>query len=91
MVERKDEIRAPVSSKTEAPSGEPKVSALSSIRAKRALEESNKAYVKEGLIYLPRLFRNRDVSTMDKYAKRLGDKGFKIMESLLLINDPNWF
>jgi hypothetical protein len=33
--------------KTEAPSGEPKVSALSSIRAKRALEESNKAYVKE--------------------------------------------
>ncbi|MBC5842819.1 MAG: DNA polymerase III [Flavobacteriaceae bacterium] len=23
-----------------------------------------------------------------KYAKRLGDKGFKIMESLLLINDP---
>ncbi|HTG65616.1 MAG TPA: hypothetical protein VL859_04495 [Flavobacterium sp.] len=22
------------------------------------------------------------------YAKRLGDKGFKIMESLLLINDP---
>ncbi|MDI9309511.1 MAG: hypothetical protein QM535_04800 [Limnohabitans sp.] len=23
-----------------------------------------------------------------KYAKRLGDKGYKIMESLLLINDP---
>jgi hypothetical protein len=23
-----------------------------------------------------------------KYAKKLGDKGFKIMESLLLINDP---
>ena len=23
-----------------------------------------------------------------KYAKRLGDKGFKIMESILLINDP---
>lgn len=24
----------------------------------------------------------------NNYAKRLGDKGFKIMESLLLINDP---
>jgi hypothetical protein len=24
----------------------------------------------------------------DKYAQRLGDKGYKIMESLLLINDP---
>ena len=24
----------------------------------------------------------------NKYAQRLGDKGFKIMESLLLINDP---
>jgi hypothetical protein len=23
-----------------------------------------------------------------KYAKRLGEKGFRIMESLLLINDP---
>jgi hypothetical protein len=44
VAEKKDEIRAPVPrSKTEAPSGEPKVSAFSSIRAKRALEESNKA------------------------------------------------
>ncbi|WPR72985.1 DNA polymerase III [Flavobacterium sp. NG2] len=24
----------------------------------------------------------------NKYAKKLGDKGYKIMESLLLINDP---
>jgi hypothetical protein len=66
-LQKKDEIRAPVPrSKTEAPSGEPKVSAfsLSSIRAKRALEESNKAYVK--VVDLPtEAFQKQDVSTMD--------------------------
>jgi hypothetical protein len=48
MVAEKGDSCPCSSFKTEAPSGEPKVSAfsLSSIRAKRALEESNKAYVK---------------------------------------------
>jgi hypothetical protein len=48
VAERKMRFVPCSSFKTEAPS-EPKVSAfsLSSIRAKRALEESNKAYVKE--------------------------------------------
>jgi hypothetical protein len=78
--------------KTEAPSGEPKVSALSSIRAKRALEESNKAYVKEVDLPTEAFSETEMLVQWTKYAKRLGDKGFKIMESLLLINDPVfWF
>jgi hypothetical protein len=89
MAEKKDEIRALFRSKTEAPSGEPKVSAfLSSIRAKRALEESNKAYVKEVVDLPTEAFSETEMLVQwTKYAKRLGDKGFKIMESLL-INDP---
>ena len=92
VAKKKEEIRTPVTpSKTEAPSGEPKVSAfsLSSIRAKRALEESNKAYVKEVVDLPTEAFSETEMLVQwTKYAKRLGDKGFKIMESLLLINDP---
>lgn len=72
-------------------SNEPKVSAfsLSSIRAKKALEESNKAFVKEEL-HLPTepFTETAMLLQWTKYAKRLGEKGFRIMESLLLINDP---
>jgi hypothetical protein len=52
------------------------------------LEESNKAYVK--VVDLPtEAFSETEMLVQwTKYAKRLGDKGFKIMESLLLINDP---
>jgi hypothetical protein len=68
-----------------------KVSALSlaSIRAKRELQESNKAIVKE-TVHLPtEPFTETDMLLhWNKYAQKLGDKGFKIMESLLLINDP---
>jgi hypothetical protein len=50
------------------------------------LEESNKAYVK--VVDLPtEAFETEMLVQWTKY-KRLGDKGFKIMESLLLINDP---
>ena len=69
----------------------PKYSALSlsSIRAKKALEESTKAVVKE-TTHLPieDFTETEMLLQWTKYAKKLGDKGFKIMESLLLINDP---
>jgi hypothetical protein len=80
-------------SKTPAPpqNSETKISALSlaSIRAKRELQESNKAIVRE-TVHLPtEPFTETDMLLhWNKYAQKLGDKGFKIMESLLLINDP---
>jgi hypothetical protein len=70
---------------------ETKISALSlsSIRAKKELEQTTKAIVKE-IIQLPReFFTETDMLLQwNKYAQRLGDKGHKIMEALLLINDP---
>jgi hypothetical protein len=78
------EIGIPNSSQT-------KVSAfsLSSIRAKKALEESNKGIVKEVLHLPTEAFTETEMLLFwNKYAQRLGDKGYKIMESLLLINDP---
>jgi hypothetical protein len=69
----------------------PKVSAfsLASIKAKRDLQESNKSIVKE-VIHLPNEpFTETDMLLhWNKYAQKLGEKGFRIMESLLLINDP---
>ena len=68
-----------------------KISALSlsSIRAKKALEENNKGIVKE-VTHLPTegFSETEMLLHWNKYAQRLGDKGYKIMESLLLINDP---
>jgi DNA polymerase-3 subunit gamma/tau len=69
----------------------PNVSALSlsSIRAKKALEESSKTIVKETLHLPTEPFSETEMLLQwNKYAQRLGDKGYKIMESLLLINDP---
>ncbi|MFA9190806.1 DNA polymerase III subunit gamma/tau [Flavobacterium sp. FZUC8N2.13] len=62
---------------------------LSSIRAKKALEESNKTIVKE-TVHLPteEFTETEMLLQWTNYAKKLGDKGFRIMESLLLINDP---
>jgi len=77
-------IEAPVASGT-------KVSALSlsSIRAKRELEKTQKATVRD-TVHLPtEPFTETDMLLQwNKYAQRLGDKGRKIMESLLLVNDP---
>ena len=77
-------IEAPVATGT-------KVSALSlsSIRAKRELEKTQKATVRD-TVHLPtEPFTETDMLLQwNKYAQRLGDKGRKIMESLLLVNDP---
>ena len=70
---------------------ETKISALSiaSIRAKRELQESNKSIVRETVQMPTEPFNETDMLLhWNKYAQKLGDKGFKIMESLLLINDP---
>lgn len=75
---------------TNLPEG-PKFSALSlsSIRAKRELQESTKGIVKEEVHLPTEVFNETDMLLYwNKYAERLGDKGYKIMESLLLISDP---
>lgn len=56
---------------------------------KKALEENNKSFVKE-VVHLPtESFTETEMLLQwNKYAQRLGDKGYRIMESLLLINDP---
>ena len=72
-------------------SDERKVSAfsLASIRAKKELLESNKANIKE-VVQLPtESFNETDMLLhWTKYAEKLGEKGSRIMESLLLMNDP---
>ena len=71
--------------------GETAVSAmsLSSIRAKRELEKNSRATTRD-TVHLPtEPFTETDMLLQwNKYAQRLGDRGHKIMESLLLINDP---
>lgn len=65
---------------------------MSSIRAKKALEESNKGIIKEVLHLPTEAFTETEMLLQwNKYAQRLGDKGYKIMESLLLINDPKLY
>lgn len=80
-----------IASNNVTPSSETKVSALSlaSIRAKRELLENTKSITKE-TVHLPtEPFTETDMLLhWNKYAQKLGDKGFRIMESLLLINDP---
>lgn len=62
---------------------------LSSIRAKKALEESNKNYVKPTTNLPTESFTETEMLLQwNNYAQRLGQKGFRIMESLLMINDP---
>ena len=70
---------------------ETKVSALSlsSIRAKKELLESSKGIEKTEVYLRSEAFNETDMLLQwSKYAQRLGDKGHKIMESLLLITDP---
>ena len=72
-------------------SDERKVSAfsLASIRAKKEILESTKVSVKE-VVQLPaEAFNETDMLLhWTKYAEKLGEKGSRIMESLLLMNDP---
>jgi hypothetical protein len=75
----------------EIASGGMKVSAfsLASIRAKRELTENSKLSVKEDVHLPTEAFTETDMLLQwNKFAQRLSDKGHKIMESLLLINDP---
>lgn len=70
---------------------EPKISAysLASIRAKKELQENNITFVKEQAILPTETFTETEMLLQwNRYAQKLGDKGHKIMESLLLINDP---
>jgi DNA polymerase-3 subunit gamma/tau len=53
------------------------------------LEATNKSYVKPTSVMPTEEFTETEMLVeWNKYAQRLGDKGLKIMESLLLINDP---
>lgn len=70
---------------------EVKISALSlkSIRAKKELEQTTKAIAKDEAHLPTEDFNETDMLLQwTKYAQRLGDKGHKIMESLMLISDP---
>ncbi len=84
-------IAVEVATFRESPTEEKKVSAfsLASIRAKKELLESNKANIKE-VVQLPtEAFNETDMLLhWTKYAEKLGEKGSRIMESLLLMNDP---
>ncbi len=69
----------------------PKVSALSlaSIKAKREMQQNSQAVVKEAAQLPTEPFTETDMRLYwTKYANKLGEKGYKIMESLLTINDP---
>ena len=53
------------------------------------MQESHKAVEKEAVLLPTEPFNETDMLLhWNKYAQKLGDKGSKIMESLLLINDP---
>lgn len=91
IIEEKPKITPPVI--PGSPDNEPKFSALSlsSIRAKKSLEENIKGFVKkEDNTVLPTepFTETEMLLQWTKYAQRLGSKGYKIIESLLLINDP---
>ena len=53
------------------------------------MESINRSYVKPSSVLPTEEFNETDMLLQwNKYAQRLGEKGLKIMESLLLINDP---
>ncbi|PBJ09056.1 hypothetical protein BSF42_35380 [Flavobacterium sp. ACN6] len=53
------------------------------------MEASTKSYVKPTSVLLTEEFTETEMLLhWNKFAERLGQKGFKIMESILLINDP---
>ncbi len=70
---------------------QPKVSSMSlaSIRAKKEMAENLKVAVKE-VVHLPNepFTETEMLEQWLKYAQRMEDKGFRIIASLLTINDP---
>ncbi len=72
-------------------SNQPKVSAmsLSSIRAKKEMAEAQKSMVKEVVHLASESFTETEMlEQWLKYAQRMEDKGYRIVASLLTINDP---
>lgn len=71
--------------------GQPKVSTMSlaSIRAKKEMAENIKATVKEVVHLASEPFTETEMlEQWLKYAQRMEDKGYRIVASLLTINDP---
>jgi hypothetical protein len=61
---------------------------LASIRAKKELQEQMSPSSKEAIQLPTEAFNETDLMLYwTKYAQKLGDKGYKIMESLVLLND----
>lgn len=53
------------------------------------MEQKTKSYVKPSTVLESEEFNETDMRLhWNKFAERLGQKGLKIMESILLINDP---
>jgi hypothetical protein len=96
VVVKTEELPTP-NSKLPTPNSElstanqPKVSALSlaSIRAKKEMAEAQKSVVKD-TVHLPSepFTETEMLEQWLKYAQRMEDKGFRIVASLLTINDP---
>lgn len=81
----------PINSQTENTPQQPKVSALSlsSIRAKRELAKNKSQAEKEHVVLPTEPFSETDMLMVwTKFAENRGQKGQKIIESLLLLNDP---
>ncbi|WP_284653826.1 DNA polymerase III subunit gamma/tau [Flavobacterium terrisoli] len=80
-----EEVKQPLTS------DQPKVSALSlaSIRAKKEMAEAQKSVVKD-TVHLPSepFTETEMLEQWLKYAQRMEDKGYRIVASLLTINDP---
>lgn len=85
-------VAKPLSTQLPGIDGSGKVSALSlsSIRAKKELQEQQRNVVREEAKALPteKFTETEMLEQWYKYADRLNDKGHKIMEALLRINDP---
>ena len=84
--ELKTENRKPITD-----NGQPKVSSmsLSSIRAKKEMAEAQKLTVKEVVHLASEAFTETEMlEQWLKYAQRMEDKGYRIIASLLTINDP---
>ena len=96
IVEKAEELPSPISHLPSSVTpntieGQPKVSALSlaSIRAKKEMAENLKSTVKEVVHLASEPFTETEMlEQWLKYAQRMEDKGFRIVASLLTINDP---